>query len=36
MRQKEVRMNKWKNIQMDEQKDKNCIPLGINAGGLTS
>ena len=24
------------NIQTDEQKDENYIPLGINAGGITS
>ena len=27
-------MNKRTNIPMDEQKDENYIPLGINAGGI--
>ena len=30
----EVWMNEWTNKQMDEQKDKNYIPLGINAGAI--
>ena len=27
-------MNKRTNIQTEEQKDENYIPLGINAGGI--
>ena len=32
----EVRTNKQTNIQTDERKDENYIPLGINAGGIIS
>ena len=30
----EVRTNEQTNIQTDERKDENYIPLGINAGGI--
>ena len=30
----EVRTNERTNIQTDERKDKNYIPVGINAGGI--
>ena len=31
----ELRTNERTNIQTDERKDENYIPVGINAGGIT-